>query len=110
MQKQLTQIESNLNSTLIIKIKAWPYEQGKTLDYLSIDYDKPSDSVSVSLQTEVDLEKKRISLKEAEFVTWLIPQIRALEMEFNTSIESIKITYDTKGLTFDIQEVRNVTE
>ncbi|SPL69139.1 hypothetical protein [Acinetobacter stercoris] len=110
MSKQLTFIEAKLTSTLITRIEAWVYDYGESLKYVSIDYDKQSDGVLVSFLEGEDSQQKRLSLREAEFVTWLIPQVRSLETNNNCSIESIKIIYDAKGLLLDILEVSNATE
>ena len=73
MSKQFTQIEASFTAALIVKIEASAYEFGSKIDYLSIDYNKATDDVLIGLKKDKEPDVSRVSLKEAQFISWLIP-------------------------------------
>lgn len=102
MSKQLTRIEASFTAALIAKIDASAYDYGLKIDYLSIDYNKATDDVLIGLKKDKDPDVNRISLKEAQFISWLIPHIISIQNRSGISIQSIQVIYDEEGLNLDI--------
>jgi hypothetical protein len=102
MSKQLTRIEASFTAALMAKIDASAYEFGSKIDYLSIDYNKATDDVLIGLKKDKEPDLSRISLKEAQFISWLIPYIVSMQNRSGISIQSIQAIYDGEGLKLDI--------
>ncbi|WP_315079780.1 hypothetical protein [Acinetobacter guillouiae] len=110
MSKQFTQIEASFTAALIVKIEASAYEFGSKIDYLSIEYNKATDDVLIGLKKDKEPDASRVSLKEAKFISWLIPHIISLQNRSGVSIQSIQAIYDVEGLDLDIVVNDNVKQ
>ncbi|WP_151752446.1 hypothetical protein [Acinetobacter bereziniae] len=102
MSKQFTRIEASFTAALMAKIDASAYEFGSKIDYLSIDYNRATDDVLIGLKKDKEPDLSRISLKEAQFISWLIPYIVSMQNRSGISIQSIQAIYDDEGLNLDI--------
>lgn len=110
MLKQLTRIEASFTAALIAKIDASSFDFGSKIDYLSIDYSKATDDVLIGLKKDKEPDVNRVSLKEAQFISWLIPHIISIQNRTGVSIQSIKVIYDDEGLSLDIVVDDNVKQ
>lgn len=85
-------IEAEFLSAVMTKASAHQYDYGEPLTYLEVDYSKASDSVSVKFSD--DDESSDITLRKAEYVTWLIPNVKSIANKNGETIEGLSILLD----------------